>query len=85
MRVLCVKGINKGDDNYEEKRQPAGKYDEIYEGETYTVVNELKKDEIVFYYLAERRHDATYWSGCFIPLSNIDETELVNERELIKN
>lgn len=55
-------------------------------GETYTVVDETEYRGHFFYLLLEFIDpNFKYWyeKEQFIPLSNIDETELIKERELV--
>jgi hypothetical protein len=55
----------------------------VFEGEVYTVLDEVKgyKGEMK-YRLAERPPNCRYRKPHFIPLSEVDETELVNHKEL---
>lgn len=75
MRVICI----------DDKRVPFMRFDGISYahllkvGETYTVIGEDTNG----YELAELPHPkGSYWyKGRFIPLSNIDETELINQKQ----
>ena len=51
------------------------------EFEAYTVLQTRKFDGLYFYVLNEMPHDVGYETKYFIPLSNIDELELVNKKE----
>lgn len=72
MKVLCVD--NRLYNASEERAFPVPQV-----GETYTVVAEEKMDGTLYYELAEFYDPNDQWlyeSECFIPLSNIDETEM---------
>lgn len=73
MKVICIDGVNKGELPFDENGRIASKSDEIYEGETYTVVGEYPTSGGLAYFLEERRKNAAYAASCFIPLSNIEE------------
>jgi hypothetical protein len=81
MKVICIYGVKKGDLNHSNPSFPAPKYDEIYEGEIYTVLSSITWEGHLVYSLEERRPDALYSADCFAPISDIDETELIKERE----
>lgn len=75
MKVMCIDGEWKGT----AIGKPAF-------GVIYTVIDSVKSQGIVWYELAEFPPDRRgrrdhYESKAFIPLSDIDETELVKERE----
>ena len=80
MKVLCIDGVVKGLKGVTGRK--AEKHEEIYEGDVYTAI-----DEVVAYngeegyILLERGPFASYRKRRFIPLSEIDETELVNQKE----
>lgn len=84
MRVLCINGFNVG---YIGKLSVTGQKwvatsnDIVIEGEVYTVTDTWPYEGKLFYELAERPPECVYLSTRFIPLSNIDELELVNEKE----
>lgn len=81
MRVICIDTVNVGD----AFKSMTGLYfvnndDCIYGGEVYTVVEEKTMFGRVGYRLAEKHFNNLYLKSRFIPLSNIDEIELVNEK-----
>jgi hypothetical protein len=80
MKVLCINGINKGEAAWD-THNAASENDSVYEGVIYTVVRWKEYRGIIFYFLAEKRRNACYYSGLFIPCSEQDEMELVNQRE----
>jgi hypothetical protein len=82
MRVICVDGIKKGEKAWDTPKV-CDDFDAIYEGEIYNVVREKVYDGHLCYFLQEKRNNAAYYSGLFMPLSEIDEKELVKERELV--
>lgn len=84
MRVLCINGSNVG---YIGKMSLTGtkwvatSKDIVIEGEIYTVTGTWPYEGKLFYELAERPPECVYLSTRFIPLSDIEETELVNNKE----
>jgi hypothetical protein len=75
MRVICI--------GYPNNRcRNSGRVVEVPKDfEVYTVLQTKKRDGLYFYILQEMPHDVGYESSYFIPLSNIDELELVNKKE----
>lgn len=73
MRVLCI----------DQRQGPIKTCWHVVEGEIYTVSEEYVQFDGVFYGLIEDPDHILYsWSADrFIPLSNIDETELIKERQ----
>lgn len=82
MRVICIEGVKKG--TISSDGTPIVKNEEIYEGEIYSVSGEYKYNGEEFYFLRERNPFLAYKKRRFAPLSDIDETELIKERELEK-
>lgn len=80
MDVLCVRGIDKGTLDSKGKN-PASEKDAIFNGEIYTVVGNYNKDGFPCYFLAERRKTAAYNVLCFIPISDIDEVNIFENRK----
>lgn len=81
MKVMCIEGVKKG--MIAMNGKPVKNQDEIYEGEIYTVSwKTILLGESV-YMLSERSPFFGYRERRFIPLSDIDETELIKERELV--
>lgn len=84
MRVLCINGVNVGDIGkmtLTKTRWVAPHMAIIIEGESYTVANAFNYWGELFYELAERPGVCIYLSTRFIPLSNINELELINTKE----
>lgn len=89
MRVVCI------DKNSDPLAIPASKEDQIFEGEIYTVTryseyslnNISKVERYPVYTLAERSPNVGYAVERFIPLSDIDETEMIREpvKEIVNN
>ena len=77
IKVICINGAKQGE--LTRFGKPLKKNQEIYEGEVYTVINENSRS----YSLQERSDELWYKKTRFIPLSNIDETELIKEREVL--
>lgn len=78
MRVMCISDYI---ENEMKSYMPKLKV-----GEIYTVIKETKESGFYFYLLSEHINpDFNYWyeKSCFIPLSDIDETELIKQRELV--
>ena len=75
MKVICIDGVKRGTMPYDTEI-PASIADEVYEGEVYAVVKEKEYYGNLCYFLAERRRNAAYYAGIFIPLSNINENEI---------
>lgn len=80
MKVIYIIGIKSGTVS-KTTGEIATKLCEIYEGETYTVVTTVKIQGVFAYILYERQPNWAYNIKNFIPLSNIDETELIKKRE----
>lgn len=74
MKVICIDGVKKGTMPYD-TCNPASHFDEVYEGEIYTVTKQKEFYGHLCYFLAERRPNAAYYYGIFAPISNIDEKE----------
>lgn len=81
MRVICIEA--KIDGNFYKLLKP------LVEGAHYNVTNEYK-DGVLYYELAEYPEKRigfklvtfSFEASCFIPCSEIDELELVNEKQL---
>jgi len=79
MKVICIKG----DDLKEVDGRNSPSDPKLVEGRTYTVLSiEIYKGNR-FYILEELPQDCCFHEKRFIPLSSIDETELVNEKEQV--
>ena len=78
-KVICIDGVRIGDQSYN-KDKKASVSDIVYEGEIYNVIGEYLYHGILFYFLQERGMRSAYYSKIFIPLSDMDEMELVNEK-----
>lgn len=81
MKVICINGVKKGELNTEGK-SPLPASLQVYEGEVYTVLSQRTLDGYEFpngqyYILAERGWDTGYGIYSFLPLSDIDESEMV--------
>jgi len=80
MRVICID--NKG--------QTTGRESEwVVIGSIYTVISQrhikgMEEFEDGLYFFLKEMTGSGYHSILFAPLSEIDETELINERELCK-
>ncbi len=85
-RVICIDGVKVGDagNTYSGQRVALPK-EVIFEGEQYTVVEEIEHLGEMCYMLFERPVFSLYKKRRFIPLSDIDETEFVREtkKELV--
>ncbi len=68
MKVLCVNGLKSG-------------YVSPTSGEIYTVIDEITVMGRVGYVLEDKLPHWVYDARRFAPLSNIDETELIKERQ----
>ena len=82
MKVLCIDGVKIGDlgNFFNGGFCIADNEKLINEGEIYTVIDE----EIDGYFsLLEKPYYCYYRKKRFIPISNIDEKELIKERELL--
>lgn len=84
LKVICINGVNIGDLGKNDDGSPgfATKDHVIYEGCIYTVIEEVEQFGVIRYILLEKGLDASYNRKMFIPLSDIDETELIKEREV---
>jgi hypothetical protein len=82
MRVLCISGLKAGFVS-PSSGEIASIDTEVYEGEIYTVVDEITVMGRVGYVLEEKlpHTNWVYDAKRFAPLSNIDETELIKERQ----
>ncbi len=78
MKVLCIDGVRVGTPSMLNAYK-AKKPDCLAEGEIYTVLEEMYFLGRKCYTLDERNPMQPYLASRFIPLSNIDEMELVNE------
>jgi hypothetical protein len=77
MKVLCISPIVSTDKGYEKAPRPeVGDIDAVIE--TIQVFNGS-----IYYSLERFGKDLGYRSDHFAPLSDIDETELVNEKETV--
>lgn len=54
--------------------------DNIKLGETYTVTNVVFADGYIWYYI-DNDDSGAYWENCFARCSDIDEKELIKERQ----
>lgn len=73
MKVLCI-----------ENPVPNKPIPHPIEGGVYTVIQSLKADDGVLIYILQEFDSNWAWAAkIFIPLSNIDKTELIKERELL--
>lgn len=78
MKVICINGLKKGQTGL--SGISARSVEVIYEGEAYNVINEETHFGHVYYFLDERPHGTGYNAKKFMPCSDIDELELVNEK-----
>lgn len=69
MRVMCIKDVW-------DYTLP-GPYPEV--GESYTVVGTIERFDILYYHLEECHPKCAFDSSYFIPLSDIDEKEMIRE------
>lgn len=76
MRVLCIRN---GNYDYVTKRRMDSL---LCEGEVYTVIHRQEEEEGLYYGLAEFGIHTGFHSELFIPLSDIDETEIIKGRIL---
>lgn len=74
MRVICVRKDTKAEG-------PSEKRGILEEGKIYTVVDSETYNGKLFYTLLETDYFDKFWSMLFIPLSTIDETELIHQRQ----
>jgi hypothetical protein len=76
MRVMCVRIFDNPHPETAGRPEP-------FVGEICTVVDHVPVSDKMYYELSGRFHsDSLFRSDYFAPLSNIDELELVNEKEL---
>lgn len=87
-KVVCIDGVNRGAQGVtvnsftnDHKEFRAGTVQEIYEGETYTVIGEDMLGSEKYYFLYECPSDTMYKAKRFIPLSNIDEADRIAEHQ----
>lgn len=77
MKVICI------DDDFEQMEE----YEEVPSNpranKIYNVIESFKDGEGSWYCLAEFHVDDCFEQDAFIPLSEIDEMELANQRELV--
>lgn len=71
MKVLCIDASTDAD-----SEMPV----DLVEGQIYTVVDDQVYQGLLWYCLQENL-DAWYSSDAFVPLSDIDEMELLKQRE----
>lgn len=78
MRVLCIQKANFRNGN------TAQGFKQPVENEVYNTVAEFNDSGHIWYILAEFGFNDWFISGMFIPLSDLDETELENESHFLK-
>jgi len=78
MKVICIHGVSKETKNI--YGVPCASQDEIYEGNIYNKINEIEIYGKIFYILENMPIGNSYVESRFIPLSEIDELQLVNEK-----
>lgn len=81
MKVMCINGAKKGQKTL--GGLPLPKRLEIYENQIYFVVGETEVFGNELYLLQGFPKNFGYRKSRFIPLSDIDEKELIKERELV--
>lgn len=79
MKVICINGVRLGELS-KIFNIPASVAELIYEGEIYTVTDTQTTRFGTGYILEERSPNMLYNAKRFVPLSTIDETELIKER-----
>jgi len=77
MKVICIDAEAWPTDYLEEDGN--GK---IVEGNIYDVIDSETDGGHLWYEISQDK-DWWYYAGCFAPLSNIDETELLEQREAL--
>jgi hypothetical protein len=75
MKVICIKEFPP-----HQSIVRAEKYPEV--GNIYTVATTIERWGDTFFVLSELDPSDAFISKCFALISNIDETELINERQL---
>jgi len=82
MKVICIDGTKPGTRGILYNIS-LGNEDQIYEGETYTVIESGEEQGYKFFRLKEKFH--RYKQSRFAPISDIDETEFVRNynKELV--
>ncbi len=84
MKVLCIDGIKVGhigSNIYNTRFVSCTTRDVVIEGEVYNVAGVEEYNGITYYVLQERTWLNLYNSRRFVPLSDINESELVNTKE----
>lgn len=76
MKVICIQEARHNHVTLEEKESP------IKVGNEYRVLHQQEEFGKLYYALIEFGMDLGISAECFAPLSNIDETELVNKLEI---
>lgn len=79
MRVICIQKANRLNGKPADNRIPQPE-----EGNVYNVAAQYDFEEKAFYVLCEFPSNNIFEASMFIPLSDLDETELVNESEFLK-
>jgi hypothetical protein len=77
MRVICV-----NEDAFPQNATVANSNGVVKNGEVYDVINVYFNEGYIWYVLSVDP-DYGYWENCFARCSDIDETELIKERELL--
>lgn len=82
-KVICIHGANAGFQGV--TGSPVQNGEEVYEGETYTVINEMNDGYGDWYFLSERHGFICYNQKRFVRISEIDETEYstIKEKEIV--
>lgn len=79
MKVLCIHGVKAGHVGITKRRKmyPCDKRHELKEGEIYTVIDTKIGQRVPLVYLIKEIPVRTWYDAdWFIPLSEIDETEM---------
>lgn len=79
MKVICTNATN-----FPENATESDSKGVIKNGEIYEVIN-VFFDEGYIWYVLSVDPDYGYWENCFARCSDIDETELIKQRELVNS
>ena len=79
MRVLCI-----DEDAWPDDSLPFDDNGLVKNGNVYNVIEVALHDDGFIWYMVAEDMGCWYWENCFARCSEIDETEMVRENELVK-
>lgn len=80
MKVICIDGFKAGEKSTI-KNKIVRVEEEIYEGCAYVVIGTNNYLGEIFYFLQGKPQTTAYDSNLFVPLSDIDETQMEHKRQ----